>query len=195
MGDRIDVQAGTTIAGAGGAVARGEGPALTRWVDAAPAGTRGHYARCVRLLARLRLLASQDAGAPLPPGAAGEVGHAASAIVAEADAAGHAVVAAVAERSRRSAAVFRAPRQARLAAAADDIVAAAEDGSAAALSRQLRRFEALTSALWTVQRAICAPAHRPRPALLPAPAAPTESLATHPQLHLDRRLEASHGRP
>ena len=195
MSERIDVRAGATIAGAGGDGVRGKGPALTRWVDAAPAGTRAHYARCVRLLARLRLLASQDAGAPLPPGAAGEVGHAASAIVAEADAAGQAVVAAVAERSRRSAAVFLAPRQARLAAAADDIVAAAEDGSAAALSRHLCRFEALTSALWTVQRAICAPAHRPRPALLPAPAAPTESLATHPQLHLDRRLEASHGRP
>jgi hypothetical protein len=133
--------------------------------------TRGYYARCVPLLARLRLLARADAGAPLPPGAAGEVGHAASAIVAEADAAGHAAVAAVAESGRSSAAVFLAARQARLAAAADNVVAAAEDGNAAALSRHLRRFEALTSALWTVQLAICAPAHRrPRPALLPAPA-------------------------
>ena len=35
-------------------------------------------------LARLRLLASADAGAPLPPGTAGEVSRAASAIVAEA---------------------------------------------------------------------------------------------------------------
>ena len=133
--------------------------------------TRGYYARCVPLLARLRLLARQDAGAPLPPGAAGEVGHAATAIVAEADAAGHAAVAAVAESGRNSAAVFLAARQARLAAAADDVVAAAEDGSAAALSRHLRRFEALTSALWTVQLAICAPAdRRPQPAHLAAPA-------------------------
>ena len=66
---------------------------------------------------------------------------------------------------------------------------------AAVLSRHLCRFEALTLALWTVQRAICAPAHRPRPALLPAPAAPKEGRAAHPQLHLERRLEASHGRP
>ena len=132
--------------------------------------TRGYYARCVPLLARLRLLARADAGAPLPPGAAGEVGHAATAIVAETDAAGHAAVAAVAESSRNSAAVFLAARQARLAAAAA-VVAAAEDGSAAALSRHLRRFEALTSALWTVQHAICAPAHRrSRPAHLAAPA-------------------------
>lgn len=160
MRERIDVRAASVIAGAGGAAVRAERTALTRWMDGEPAGARGHYARCVRLLARLRLLASQGAGAPLPPGAAGEVGHAASAIVAEADAAGHAVLAAVAERGRSSAAGFLAPRQARLAAAADDIVAAAEDGSAAALSRHLRRFEALTSALWTVQHAICAPAQR-----------------------------------
>jgi len=133
--------------------------------------TPGYYARCAPLLARLRLLARADAGAPLPPGAAGEVGHAASVIVAEADAAGHAAVAAVAESGRNSAAVFLAARQARLAAAAADVVAAAADGSAAALSRHLRRFEALTSALWTVQLAICAPAHRrPQPThLAPAP--------------------------
>ena len=122
--------------------------------------TRGYDARCVPLLARLRLLARTDACAALPPGAAREVGQAASAIVAEADAAGHAAVAAVADSGRRTAAVFLAARQARLAAAADDVVAAAADGSAAALSRHLRRFEALTSALWTVQAAICAPAHR-----------------------------------
>ena len=119
--------------------------------------TRGYYARCVPLLARLRLPASQDAGAPLPPG---EAGHAARAIVAETGAAGQAAVAAVAESGRRSAAVFLAARQARLAAAADSIVAAAEDGSAAALSRPLRRFEALSSALCTVQPAPAVPAAR-----------------------------------
>ncbi len=92
--------------------------------------------------------------------------------LAETDAAGQAAVAAVAESGRSSAAAFLAARQARLAAAADDIVAAAQDGSAAALSRHLRRFEALTTALWTVQLAICAPAHRrPRPAHLAGPAA------------------------
>jgi len=109
------------------------------------------YTRCVPRLARLRLLAGDGAGAPLPPGAAGEVGQAARAIVAETGAAGQAAVAAVAESRRGSAAVFLAARQARLAAAADEVVAAAEDGSAAALSRPLRKFEALTTALWTVQ--------------------------------------------
>jgi hypothetical protein len=109
------------------------------------------YTRCVPRLARLRLLAGDGAGAPLPPGAAGEVGQAARAIVAETGAAGQAAVAAVAESRRSSAAVFLAARQARLAAAADEVVAAAENGSAAALSRPLRRLEALTTALWTVQ--------------------------------------------
>ena len=52
---------------------------------------------------------------------------------------------------RSSVAVFPAARQARLAAAADEVAAAAQDGSAAALSRPLRRFEALTTALRTVQ--------------------------------------------
>ncbi len=113
--------------------------------------TRECYTRCVPRLARLRLLAGDAAAAPLPPGAAGEVGQAARAIVAETGAAGQAAVDAVAESRRSSAAVFLAARQARLAAAADDLVAAAEDGSAAALSRPLRRFEALTTALWTVQ--------------------------------------------
>ena len=60
--------------------------------------------------------------------------------------------------------MFPAARQARLAAAADEVAAAAEDGSAAALPRPLRRFEALTPALWTVQsglRPAAAPARAP----------------------------------
>jgi hypothetical protein len=111
--------------------------------------TRECYTRCVPRLARLRLLAGD--GGPLPPGAAGEVGHAARAIVAETGAAGQAAVAVVAESRRGSAAVFLAARQARLAAAAEDLAAAAAGPSAAALSRPLRRFEALATALWTVQ--------------------------------------------
>ena len=121
------------------------------------------YTRCVPRLARLRLLAVDSAGAPLPPGAAAEAGQAARAIVAETCAAGQAAVAAVAEARRGSAAAFLAARQARLAAAADEVVAAAEDGSAAMLSRPLRRFEALTTALWTVQSELrpAAPAGAP----------------------------------
>ena len=128
------------------------------------------YTRCVPRLARLRLLAGDSAGAPLPPGAAGEAGQAARAIVAETGAAGQAAVAAVAESRRSSAAVFLAARQARLAAAADEVVAAAEHSSAAMLSRPLRRFEALTTALWTVQSEL-------RPAS-PPPAGPPGGTAS-----------------
>ncbi len=140
------------------------------------------YTRCVPRLARLRLLAGNGAGAPLPPGAVGEVGRAARAIVAETGAAGQAAVAAVAESRRGSAAVFLAARQARLAAAADEVVAAAADGSAAMLSRPVRRFEALTTALWTVQSDL-------RPAS-PPPAGPPGGTAS--RMHTpDRGLAAS----
>ena len=139
MNKRIDARGDIKIAGMGSA-------AMT-----AARRTRECYVRCLPRLARLRLLAGTGAGSPLPPGAAGEVGQAARAIVAETGAAGQAAVAAVAENRRGSAAAFLAARQARLAAAADDVAAAAEDGSAAALSRPLHRFEALTTALWTVQ--------------------------------------------
>jgi hypothetical protein len=87
------------------------GSAAMTAADRAPDRAPGYYTRFVPHLARLRLLASGGAGAPLPPGVAGEVGHAASAIVAETDAAGQAAVAAVAESGRRSAALFLAARQ------------------------------------------------------------------------------------
>jgi hypothetical protein len=143
MSKRIDVRGDIKIAGIPGDAVRAAMTAAHR--------TRECYARCVPRLARLRLLAGDGAAAPLPPGAAGEVGKAARAIVAETGAAGYATVAAMAESRRGSAAAFLAVRQARLVAAADDVAAAAQDGSAAALSRPLRRFEALTTALWTVQ--------------------------------------------
>ena len=123
--------------------------------------TRECHTRCVPRLARLRLLAGDGADAPLPPGAASEVGHAGRAIVAETGAAGQAAVAAVAQSRRSSAAVFLAARQARLAAAADALVAAVEDGSAAALSRPLRRFEALHHGIVDGAVPSCAPRSPP----------------------------------
>ena len=113
--------------------------------------TRECYTRCVLRLARLRLLAGDGAGdaaaarcgrrsGPRGPGDRGRNRRRRAS-----------------RRGRRrgsrrsSVAVFLAARQARLAAAADEVAAAAQDGSAAALSRPLRRFEALTTALRTVQ--------------------------------------------
>jgi len=46
-------------------------------------------------------------------------------------------------------------RLSRLAAAAEDAVATAGAGDFIQLSRHLRRFEALTSAIWAVQDVSC----------------------------------------
>ena len=51
----------------------------------------------------------------------------------------------------------------RLAAAANDAIAAAGEGDSGLLRRHLHRFEVLTSAIWTVQQAVSGPVHsRPR---------------------------------
>jgi len=65
--------------------------------------------------------------------------------------------------------------------AADEVVAAAEDGSAAMLSRPLPRFEALTTALWTVQSD-----------LRPAWPAPGCARRTADLLHLDLNHAGRH---
>ena len=70
------------------------------------------------------------------------------------------------------------------------LVAAAEDGSAAMLSRPLRRFEALTTALWTVQSDL-RPASPPRPAHLAGPA-PGCARRTADLLHLDLNHAGRH---
>ena len=119
-------------------------------------------------LARLHMLGRCPAGEPLPPGLADDVSEMTSAILAEADAALRAAVAAVPGARRRAVAGFLADRVTRLAATADEAVSAAKDGDAAAARRCLRRFEVLTSAVWTAQFAMpdeakpLQPTRRPR---------------------------------
>jgi hypothetical protein len=125
---------------------------------------RDHHAHCVPHLLKLRILAGNDAAAPLPSGIASEVGNATGVILAEAKAAESAALASVAGGGRGSrVARFLATRFARLSAAADDAVAAAQSGNLHALRRDLRRFDDLTSATWTVQLAVCAPPKRRSP--------------------------------
>jgi hypothetical protein len=131
---------------------------------------RDHHARCVPHLARLNVLGSYQAGEPVPPGLADEVGAVTGAILAEAGAALRATVASVSGTRRTAVAEFLANRIARLAAAADEAVRAAKDGDAAALHRRLYRFEMLTSAVWTVQLAMPDGARLPRPARRPGSA-------------------------
>jgi hypothetical protein len=117
---------------------------------------RRHHTRCARDRAWLRLLVCDPAGAPLPPGAAGQIAQATSAIVAEAtEAARTALTGVPAGRRPSGRRPFLAARLARLENAAHEAVASARDGDTAALRQRLNRFDALTSAMWTVQLAVC----------------------------------------
>lgn len=131
------------------AVAHAEGrlPAMT------VAGEIADYqARCLSDLISLQMLAQGEAGVPLPQWAAAEVARAAGAILTEAEAASRAALAAVRSGHYQDPAdePFLRLLLDRLAAAADDAIAAARAGDPGAMSRHLRRFDALTSAIWTM---------------------------------------------
>jgi hypothetical protein len=108
-----------------------------------------HQAQCLPHMLTLRLLVRDGAEAPLPWLAAAEVIRATKAILAEAQAASREVRAAA--EGGPGTGTFLDVRLSRLAAAADDAIAAAAAGNFAQLRRHLRRFEALTSAIWAVQ--------------------------------------------
>jgi hypothetical protein len=111
--------------------------------------TDGHQARCLLHLLTLRLLARDGAEAPSPWLVMAEVAQATDAILAEAETAGREVRAATGGGPGLG--IFLSVRLSRLAAAAGDAVAAAGAGNFTQLRRDLRRFEALTSAIWAVQ--------------------------------------------
>jgi hypothetical protein len=113
--------------------------------------TEDHQARCLPHLIRLRMLALNEADVPLPWLVADEVIRATEAILAEAEAAGR--EATTAAGVGLDAGIFLGVRLTRLASAASDAVAAAWTGDFAQLRRHLARFDTLTSAIWTVQKA------------------------------------------
>lgn len=114
-----------------------------------------HQERCLVPLISLRMLAQGDAGSPLPRWAVVEVAQATSTVLAEAEAAGHVMLTAVgAPGDHPEAVTFLQVRLDRLATAADDAITAAREGDTGAMRRHLRRFDALTSAIWTVQDAV-----------------------------------------
>jgi hypothetical protein len=126
-----------------------------------PCAIRDHHVRCEPHLGRLQIMTRYEASEPLPPGLPDEVAESASAVLAEAQAAGRVMVAALASGQRRAVTAFLDVRLGRLATAAGEMAAAAEDGDVAALRRHLRKFEVLTSALWTVQLELSAQAEPP----------------------------------
>jgi len=116
---------------------------------------KDHQARCLASLISLRMLAQGEAGSPLPRWAAVEVAQATGAVLAEAEAAGRAMQGAVGVSSDHPRdGTFLGVRLDRLAAAASDAIAAARAGEDGEMRRHLRRFDALTTAIWTVQDAV-----------------------------------------
>ena len=114
-----------------------------------------HEARCLASLISLRMLAQGEAGIPLPGWVGVEVAGATGAVLAEAEAAARAALAAAGARSDHPGdQTFLRVRLDRLAASAADAITAARAGDFAAMRRHLRRFDALTSAIWTVQDAV-----------------------------------------
>ncbi len=111
-------------------------------------------------LISLRMLAQGEAGMPLPRWVVAEVAEATGTVLAEAEAVGGAApTAAGVSRGHRRDEIFLRVRLDRLAAAADDAIVAARAGDAGDLRRHLRRFDALTSAIWTVQDSVYGSRH------------------------------------
>jgi hypothetical protein len=114
-----------------------------------------HRARCLAPLVSLRMLAQGEAGAPVSRRVVVEVAQATGTVLAEAEAAGRAVLTgAGVSGDHRGDETFLRVRLDRLAAAADDAIAAARAGDSGEMRGHLRRFDALTSAIWTVQDAV-----------------------------------------
>jgi hypothetical protein len=107
--------------------------------------------RCQRQLLRLRLLIlSQDGMTPARQ--AREIRDATNAVIAEVEATSRTVLEAA--RQEPGAETFLWVRVTRLAMAADQAVNAARSGDTSGLDAHLRHFDALTSAIWTVQDAV-----------------------------------------
>jgi hypothetical protein len=113
---------------------------------------RDHQARCTAPLISLRMLAQGEEGAALPRWVVVEVAQATATVLAEAEAAGLAALTAVGVSSGHPRdGTFLRVRLNRLAVAAEDAISAARAGNSGEMRRHLRRFDTLTSAIWTVQ--------------------------------------------
>ena len=145
-----------------------------------------HQARCAPHMARLWMLAGRPGGAPLRPCAVQQVIEATDAILAEVRVSGNDMLPAADRGAAGSAPPSRgAPRGApgrvrpprgapgrvpllaarltRLENAALQMIDSARSGEAAALRTQITRFDALTSAMWTIQLSECAAAGTRQP--------------------------------
>jgi hypothetical protein len=113
-----------------------------------------HQARCLPHLLTLRMIAHDEADPMLTRRAVVEVARATRAILAEAEAAAEDARATAVSAGGPGAAILVRVRLNRLTAAADDAIAAAGAADSAQLRCHLQRFDALTTAIWTVQQAL-----------------------------------------
>lgn len=127
---------------------------------------RDHQSRCLADLISLQMLAHGEAGVPLPRWVVVQVARSTGAVLAEAEAAAQTAQNVASRGPNPRDETFLRVRLKRLAASADDAIAAARDGDSAAMRRHLNRFDALTSAIWAVQHAVYDPA-LPMPARVP----------------------------
>jgi hypothetical protein len=114
---------------------------------------RSHQSRCQPQLLKLRMLAQSEADAVLCEQVTAEIRDATNAIIAEAEAMSFAALGDGGRRELKSE-TFLWARLIRLATAADQAVNAARSGDVSGLRVHLNRFDTLTSAIWTVQRAV-----------------------------------------
>ncbi len=121
--------------------------------------TADRQLRCQRQLLKLRMLVlSQDGMAPARQAA--QIRDATNTVIAEVEATSRTVLAAGGHEP--GAETFLWVRVTRLAVAADQAVNAARRGDTSALNAHLRHFDALTSAIWTVQDAVYGQEQTPR---------------------------------
>ena len=111
-----------------------------------------HQARCQPHLLTLRMIAHDEADPGLTRRAVVEIAQATRAVLAEAETAARAVGVSA---DGPGAAVLVRVRLNRLAASAEDVIAAAGSGDRAQMRCHLHRFDVLTAAIWTVQQAVC----------------------------------------
>ena len=122
--------------------------------------TGSYQERCQPHLLRLRMIARGEPGPVLSRQTVADVIQATEAVLAEAGAAGEDARAAAGPRDH-GAGAFLQVRLDRLAVAAGHAIAAAQTGDFGQLRGQLRRFDALTEAIWTVQLAVYGPRDGP----------------------------------
>lgn len=111
-----------------------------------------HSSRCQQHLLRLRILARSPDDAATSGELTAEIRDVTNAIIAEAEAMSHAAIRVAGVRDPQ-AETFVWVRISRLATAADRAVGAARSRDISGLRAYLRHFEALTSAIWAVERA------------------------------------------